>query len=146
MEKQFQILAEGKPIGSATVTRHGLYYQIHCICHLMERNPCRIYAACDDREIDLGICVPMDGGFGIRTRVPVKRLGEGEIRFWAAAHNEKPQEQFVPVETGRPFIFLSQLKNARLAVRNRKTGILLSDTQSSISRPTGQWSEPNTSE
>lgn len=138
MENQFQILANGNPIGTAAVVRRGLYYEIHCICHLTNADTYRVSAACGNRKIDLGICVPMDGGFGIRTRIPVKRLGEGEFCFSAARRNDKPEEQFVPVETGRPFIFLSQLKNARLAVRNGKTGILLSDTQSSISRPTGQ--------
>ena len=42
---------------------------------------CRLFVRCGSREENLGIVVPMDGGFGLDTRIPVKRLGEGEMEF-----------------------------------------------------------------
>ncbi len=138
MENQFQIFEDGKSVGTATVIRQGLYYQISCICHLTDDTPCRINVICGNHCVDLGICVPMGSCFGVRTHIPIKRLGEGELRFVIAGRNQGNEERFVAVESDKPFAYISQLKNARLAVRNGKTGILLSDTHNSISSPTGQ--------
>ena len=76
--------------------------------------------------LDLGICVPMEEGFGIETRIPVKRVGEKILTI----HTE---ESFHPISKEKPFLYLHQLRNCFYAVRDGKPGI-----QKSISNPTGQ--------
>lgn len=126
--------------GTAQVERQGLYYRIRCL--LKTQNPCRVTARGSNGQADLGLTVPMPGGFGLETRIAVKHLGEGNLEFSTDA-----EETGVPVDTQAPCPYIRFLMGARLRIRDGKAYLLLPEAaQSAISRPTGQWSEPNTSE
>lgn len=105
-----------------------------------------VHVSCDGRTVNLGICVPVGDAFEIRTSVPVKRLGTGELRFSAVPKDEKPDESFYPVREDAPFDAIDQLDQARLLEQDGQTGIIISEDQSDNSSPMGQWSEPRISE
>lgn len=76
-----EVTVGSRSVGRVQVRRQGLYYVFHCRCALSGETPWRLEAACGEKKEDLGVLVPMDGGFGLDTRRPVKTLGEGKLRF-----------------------------------------------------------------
>ena len=114
------------PSGKVQVLRQGLYYQFHCRCRLSGSGMYRLFVRCGSREENLGIVVPMDGGFGLDTRIPVKRLGEGEMEFkLVPKHPEHPGERFAPIYPEEPFAYLDRLKDAYLARQGDQLGIMI---------------------
>ena len=131
--KTYSVYQDSVPFGTAEIIREGLYYRIQIRCP----NAVRVTVAGANGMRDLGICVPLEEKFVIQTRVPIKQLGEGEMYF--CVHSEK--NAFVPVETDKPFEHLDMIRDSALSFQNGQIGV-----QTSISKPIGQWSEPNTSE
>ena len=113
-------------VGSACVTKEGLYYRISCRCLLSGSVPC-VVKVTGDREMDLGLCVPLCGGFGVETRIPIKRVGEGTLNFRVLPKHRIRTEQFVPVSAEEPFRYITRLKDAYLVRRNGQMGLLFTD-------------------
>ena len=84
--------------------------------------------------------------FGVDTRIPIKRLGEGSMSFRLLPKHSKMDGRFVPVSPDEPFGYIRQLQKAHLATRDGMVGVVFAEDQKSIDSPTGQWSEPITSE
>lgn len=112
----------GKTVGKVQVLRQGLYYAFHCRCRISGETAVRLLARCGERREDLGVLVPMEGGFGLDTRRPVKHLGEGEIQFLLASKHDSPQTYFAPISPEEPFAYLQRLKDAYLETRNGQKG------------------------
>ena len=145
MVGDYEVFFGNQQAGKVQVTRQGLYYRFVCRCRLTGEVVCRLYVSCGGQQENLGVVVPMGDGFGLDTRQPVKRFREGEPSFSLIPKNEVPSGQFVPIIPEEPFAYLERLKTSFLVKKYGQMGILLVD-QSEISRPTGQWSEPVTSE
>ena len=133
MKEQAVVFREGKPFGTAIISIEGLYYRINIRCP----EPIRVWIKGGKGRRELGLCVPADTGFVINTRIPVRHLGEGPFSFCVEEKNEK----VFPVYRDKPFPYLDKLRNAMLFQEGGLTGV-----QIVSSKPTGQWSEPNTSE
>jgi hypothetical protein len=141
MADTYEILYGQQPVGTARMEKQGLYYCFFCRCHLPEEGMFRIHAVTDETREDLGICVPVDGVFGMDKKIPAKRLGKGKISFAllpkdAPPQEEEPQEElmeepreeemmFLPVAEEEPFEELDKLENAVLAEQEGQTGILI---------------------
>lgn len=125
MEGIYGVHFGNHPVGKVSVRKQGLYYRFSCRCQLTEGFVCRLRVSCEDRQENLGILVPMDGGFGLETRLPVKRLGEGVPDFTLVPKHESGSGTFVPVYPEEPFAYISRLKKAYLARRDGKLGIVL---------------------
>ena len=69
----YDIYMGSAAVGTAKVIREGLYYLFFCRCRLSGEVVCRVTVRCGDRSADLGILVPENGAFQLKTRVPVKR-------------------------------------------------------------------------
>ena len=127
------------------VQRQGLYYRFICRCLLSGEVVCRLYVSCAGQQENLGVVVPEGEGFGLDTRLPVKRFREGEPSFRLIPKHEMAAGQFVPIIPEEPFAYLERLKTSFLVKKYGQIGILLED-HNAISNPTGQWSEPVISE
>ncbi len=110
-----------KPIGRAQVQQQGLYYVFTCRCQLSGETVWHLLASCGEKQIDLGVLVPMDGGFGLTTRRPSKLLGEGKIQFAVKPKHDKKMH-FSPIYPEEPFAYLQRLKDAFLEERNGQVG------------------------
>lgn len=117
-----ELTLSGKTVGKVQVLRQGLYYAFHCRCRISGETAVRLLARCGERQEDLGVLVPMEGGFGLDTRRPVKHLGEGEIQFLLASKHDPPQTYFAPISPEEPFAYLQRLKDAYLETRNGQKG------------------------
>lgn len=149
MNQEYRIYADGADVGTVHVHRSGLYYHFSCRCQCNEGTPYRISVFCEGSITDLGLCIPMGTVFGIETKIPVKLVGSGEMRFDARPNNHALEDNFYEVCDTEPFSMLSILRYSYMVTRDGKRGVSAPQTSPSekvISRPTGQWSEPNTSE
>ena len=82
MDGQYNIFRDGECVGNADVKKKGLYYHFSCRCDLRERERIHLKVSCDSRVTDLGLCVPMDGSFGVETSVPIRKIGSGTPEFF----------------------------------------------------------------
>ncbi len=90
----------------------------------------RIQVTSDSQSVDLGTCVPMDGAFGLRTRIPVKRLGDAPFQFRLTGKNKK-ESTFCPITQEEPFAHIQELPEGKLAEENGQIGIELPATEAS---------------
>ena len=130
MEGNYQILMGGKEIGTAKVTRDGLYYVFDCCCDLSGEVICRLMVTCGTENHNLGIPVPERGAFSLRTRLPVKQLGEGQLRFWVQPNHRSVEGWFVPISPDEPFAYLSRLQDAFLEIREGVPGVVILNPKS----------------
>ena len=138
MEENYSVFFGSRAVGKVQVTRQGLYYRFLCRCQISGDVVCRLHVRCGEREERLGVVVPIGEGFGLETRLPVKRLGEGEMAFSLVPKHDGPKERFVPISPEEPFAYLSRLKDAYLEKRDGRLGAVFPEEAQPSFRPTGQ--------
>ena len=129
----YPIMLGDQHVGEAEVFRQGMFYRISCRCSAAEALGKRLTVQ-GDKEADLGLCVPMEGGVGLNTGIAVKHVGEGPLCFDLTV--EASAGKFIPVRADAPFDKLDQILNSVLAIRGECIGVLLD--QRSMDKPTGQ--------
>lgn len=129
MEKIFSVLLGQTHIGKVTMRRQGLYYHFHCRCRLPENKIYRLLVTCNTIQTNLGIFVPQENSFILDTKVPVKRIGEGELLFTAIPKQDFQGRTFVPISPEEPFAYLSRLKRSFLIQVDGQSGIYIPKTQ-----------------
>lgn len=107
------------------VTRQGLYYHFLCRCQLSGEVVCRLFITCGNHQEKLGIVVPVDGGFGLDTKLPVKQFGAEEPVFSLIPKTGSIDGNFVPIYPDEPFAYIEQLKEAFLVRKYGQPGILI---------------------
>ncbi len=137
MEGNYGVRLGTDLVGKVNVRKQGLYCRFVCRCRLSGGGVFRLQVSCGGKQENLGILVPMEDGFGLDTRIPAKRLEEGEPVFTLVPKHEKREGQFVPIYPEEPFAYIGRLKKAFLVRQNGQMGILL-EAQISSSSPTGQ--------
>lgn len=100
-------------IGTVRLTRWGLYYEISCCCRPVGAQMLELVAQGNGWQEKLGLLAPADGGLRLDRRIPVKRLGEGELTFFVLPREWMQQLQ-IPIRPEEPFAYLQQLHNAYL--------------------------------
>ncbi len=133
---EYAIYMATERVGTAYVTNEGLFYRIRCLCQLTGTVPCRITAS-GEGEVDLGVCVPMDDGFGIKTRVPMKKLGRCELRFCVQPKHRVRTDLFIALSPEEPFRYIQRLRDAYMSFKNGQVGLSFKD-QSLIQRDSDQ--------
>lgn len=121
----YDIFMGSAAVGTAKVSKEGLYYVFFCRCRLSGEVVCKVTVTCGNRKADLGILVPENGAFQLKTRVPVKQLGEGMLEFAVTPRHQKPDSMFVPVMAEAPFAYLSRLTDAYLVKKNGQLGVCI---------------------
>lgn len=127
MEGNYPVLLGQKPVGKVQVQKCGLYYRIICRCRLTGDVITRLYVQCGDKHIPVGVVVPEGSGFGLDIKIPVKRIGEGELKFSLASKQEKTAGKFVPITPEEPFGYLDRLKDCVLTYENGQAGIYITE-------------------
>lgn len=109
--------------GKVQVQRQGLYYRFICRCQISGDVVCRLHVSCGDKRENLGVVVPVDGGFGLDTKLPVKRLGEGKMEFTLIPKHEVLEGTFVPIYPEEPFAYIERLKEGFLVKKGEQVGV-----------------------
>lgn len=113
--------------GVVRVAKEGLYYRFSCRCNLTGEVMHRLVVRTDAGQVDLGVCVPMDGCFGVEKKMPCKCFGKNP-QFQLLPKHEGVKGRFVPVYPEEPFVYISKLKKAFLEVRYGQVGIVINET------------------
>lgn len=125
MNNEYDITIGEQIVGQAIIEKLGLYYNISCTCSLTGQVIYRVIVRCGDREENLGVCVPGKESFVLHTKIPIKRLGEGEFSFRAVPRHGELQGKFIPLCPEEPFGYIDRLYAAYLSVRENKVGIII---------------------
>ena len=123
MEKYYVVTRNGTSCGKVSVIRQGLYYSFQCRCILKKDDIYRLILSQDNLEESLGILVPSGDSFVLATRIPAKRLPEGEWRFHITSKRNPVPENFAPISPDEPFSYISRLKDSFLIYHNGQLGI-----------------------
>ena len=99
-------------IGTVCVLKEGLYYRFMCKCQLSGEVVYQIIVGSSLGETNLGVCVPIECGFGINTRVPIKTVGDPPFSFTVVPKHTEKRGEFVPIRADEPFVYLQKLDNA----------------------------------
>ena len=139
----YEVTLAGKPMGKAQAEKQGLYYHVVCRCRLSGDVMYRLECSAGEKKTNLGILVPMDAWFGLDTRFPVSRVGEGELRFTLLPrHDDMQEHNFVPIRPEKPFRYLEQLKDAFLETQEGQKGAVLPPKQEEKAAPEECKPEP----
>ena len=126
MEGTYGVYFGKQLAGKVQVLRQGLYYRFICRCQLTGDVVCRLGVTCGDKRENLGVVVPIDGGFGLDTRLPAKRLGEGKPEFsLTPKYEQQKMENFIPIYPEEPFAYIERLKEAYLTRKDGQVGALI---------------------
>ena len=121
----YEIRLGSAVVGNAEVEKQGLYYRFSCRCRLTGKTMYRIVVSCGAGQVDLGVCIPMEGQFGVDRKLPCKHFGEGPPSFLLLPKHQCPRGKFVPVYPEEPFAYMSKLKDAFLEIRDGQAGIVI---------------------
>ena len=124
MEGNYSVYFGNLLAGKVQVVRQGLYYRFVCRCQISGDVMCRLLVSCGNQSVDLGVVVPVDGGFGLNTRIPMKRLGEGQLKFLLRPKHDIKHVAFVPVYPEEPFAYIERLKEGFLSRQDGQIGVL----------------------
>ena len=122
----YEVFQNGEVVGTVEANREGLYIRFSCRCQPVHRDMIRLWMICGEQEIDLGLCVPMDGGFGTEKRIPAKQCGPGAPRFCLRHKEDTLRGKFVPLSPEEPFQYIHRLETAFLQRRGTQLGIVIS--------------------
>ena len=125
MEGNYTVTFANRQCGKVQVLRQGLYYHFVCRCQIKGDVLCRLRVTCGGRQEELGVLVPLETGFGLDKKVPVKYFSEGTPEFKLYAKAEEPDGKFVPIVPEEPFSYIAKLKSAYLVRRDGQVGILI---------------------
>ncbi len=117
----YDVFLFDRPIGTAKVTRTGLYYNITCKCHICE-SVYKLYADSEKGTVLIGVFYPNDGWYEINKRISVKSLGMDIHTFRVNPLNEE-QDSFYEISEDQPFPHLPQIEKACLVIKNGRLGI-----------------------
>ncbi len=124
--EEYQVKFGNQSAGKVQVSRQGLYYRLMCRCQLSGDILCRLQVSCGEKKENLGVVVPMDGCFGLDTKIPVKRIGEGKMAFSLITKQEKQtEEHFYPIFPEEPFAYIARLKDAYLTRKEGQVGVVI---------------------
>lgn len=121
----YEVFLGEKAVGTVEMQKEGLYVHFSCRCRPVHRDMIRLWMICGEKEIDLGLCVPMDGGFGTEKRISAKLCGSGEPTFCLRHKNDTLRGKFIPLSPEEPFQYLHKLETAFLEKRGTRLGIVI---------------------
>lgn len=127
MEGNYEVCFGQKVVGKVQVLKQGLYYRFICRCKLTGDIVCRLTVICGDKQENLGVVVPTGDGFGLDKKIPVKHLGEGEMKFYLLPRHDQVQGKFVPIYPEEPFSYIARLKDAFLSSQNGQVGVVIKE-------------------
>lgn len=121
MESQYPVYWKDRKTGVVNIEKEGLYYRFSCCVQLPAGTRCHLYASKEEKDYDLGLCIPQGADFVVRTRLPAKRFAPGNYRFCL---RQPGAERFVPVSSNLPFDALDNLEQGKFTRRESVAGIV----------------------
>lgn len=125
MEGFYPVMFGNCQVGKIQIIRSGLYYRFICRCQLTGDVISKLQMDCEGIQTVLGIVVPFDGGFGLDTRIPVKKIPKGKPFFYLKPNKEAVTDRFIPIYPEEPFSYIEKLKQSYLIRKGNQLGIII---------------------
>ena len=129
MEQSYAVTVKGTPVGKVLVQKQGLYYHFSCRCQLKGDTIYRLVVTSGSTSVNLGVVIPVDNGFVLNTKLPIKKIGEGEMIFTLRTKQDESLDAFIPIKPEEPFAYISRLKDSFLTLQDGQAGILVNIKQ-----------------
>lgn len=130
MYADYPVMLGTEQVGKVRMERKGLYCCFFCRCSLKGDTIYRLVMTEGEKRENLGILVPADGGFGLETRIPAKRIvGEKPEFCLIPRHDSLEGGEFVPIRPEEPFAYIERLKDAFLTEQDGQTGVVIPQTE-----------------
>ena len=129
MEGTYDVMLGSQKMGTVTVRQQGLYWSFSCRCALSGEVMYYLMVTVGDSRERLGLLTPVEGKFGLDTKLPIKRLPQGSPAFFLQAKRGGHNGQFVAVRPEEPFAYLHRLTDAYLTTQNQQMGIFLPEEE-----------------
>lgn len=110
---EYIVSMEDHAVGKARVEKQGLFYCITCLCRFPGNRLYNIHLSTDEGTADLGLCA---SNKEFKTRIPIKKLGEGELHFCVVPRHD--DARLYAVRENVVFPYLSKLPQACLRLKN----------------------------
>lgn len=95
---EYPIFWKDDCVGTADVTRQGLYWELRVCAALPGEAMHRLWLYVGDWKKDLGTLIPISGGFGLVTHLAAKRIPAGDMEFWIDDSKPIPEPPEEPEE------------------------------------------------
>ncbi len=127
MSDTYLLYKEEACIGNVNVERVGLYCKISCSVPSKERQLMTLWARCGGESVRVGICVPKNGEFYLKTQIPTKRFGHPIDSFFVEEKTAAQQSdgEFYPLDAQQPQCYLAMLHRCCFSVREGVPGVLV---------------------
>ncbi len=122
LQGTYRVRYEENWVGTVDVVPTGLYYEIICNCRVTGERMLELVAEGQNFQENLGLLVPVAGGFGLKKRIPMKQMGEKDIQF---SLRSRLRQITVMVDPDKPFDYLQQLDHAYLAGDEKRPVIVI---------------------
>ena len=119
----FQVTCRGVPVGEVTMELLGLYCRIRCVC-TVRQGVYRLLDRRDTGDFSVGICEPIQGGYGLDKKIPSKYMDTGSHCFVLMDIHEQ-KGAFYPISETMPLSVLSQPEKCRFEVRDNVPWIVV---------------------
>ncbi len=137
MKEFYDVYRAEEKVGQVALERQGLYCDLECICQGAGETEAYLVAVSGEERQDLGQCIPQGDTLCLRRYLSSRILRGEQLSFQLSG---KEKAKFIPLQEAQPLETVAVLEDAVFAVQDGMPGLQLSD------KPTGQWSEPKTSE
>lgn len=125
MEKSYPVIFAGEKVGQVHIEPQGLYAQVDCQCNLSGEVVMELVALRGGHPLKLGVLVPDENGFGIRTRCIRKLLPEDTAFILRPRHHAGTgKHSSVAPET--PHAYLKRMEMSFLLLRELVPETILS--------------------
>lgn len=124
MDSKYDVYMGKDRVGTVKLSICGLYCIISCTCDSVGQNIAVLWAETDHGLEKLGLLIPDDFGLGIEKKMPVKKLGQGSIRFFVTERNHAQHEDTVLLDPKCPFTRLRDLTKGRFVRHDKQISIL----------------------
>ena len=120
----YPISYHDKTVGTAIITKKGLYYSVSCRCQLPDKDKYTIVIKWDSTLKNLGICIPYSKSFGMDSMISSKEAGQGSPVFHLRSER---QEQLIPLTL--PFAHIGKITSGVLHISNDQKYLKINGVQ-----------------
>lgn len=114
MDEEYSVQLDQRQIGSARISREGLYCHVVCMCEMREERVYILYGEGCGETLRLGIPAPKDGKLCLNTKIPLKRFPQKiDAMYLLEKGREKPKEGIL-LKEGEPVPGLENLMHSKL--------------------------------
>ena len=114
MDKEYSVELEQRQIGSARISREGLYCRVVCTCEMREERVYILYAEGCGETLRLGIPAPKGGKLCLDTKIPLKRFPQKIDEMYLLEKGKENSKRGILLKEGEPVSGLENLMHSKL--------------------------------